>query len=108
MNKPPSLLTLFLALAALTVFGIVGARYLLGSHVESTDRQLGIVWPGIASMPAADRDFLVELAHTCNLVTRQPVRAEVLDCLRSVKMTTDASARLERLVNQAPQAGVPH
>lgn len=106
MNKPPSLLTLFLALAALTVFGIVGARYMLSSHVETTDRQLGIVWPGIAAMPAGDRDFLVELAHTCNLTTREPVRAEVLDCLRSVKMTTDASARLERLVSQAPQAGV--
>lgn len=105
MNKPPSLLSLFLVLAALAVFGFIGARYMLSSHTESTKEKLGLVWPGIASMPEQDRNFLVELAHTCNLTTRQPVRAEVLDCLRSVRMNGEATARLERLVGQAPPAG---
>ena len=102
MNKPPSLLSLFLVLAALAVFGFFGAKYMLGSHKEDTNQQLGIVWPGIATMPEPDRAFLVELAHTCNLTMRQPVRAEVIDCLRSVKMTAEATARLERLIGQAP------
>lgn len=102
MNKPPSLLSLFLVLAVLAVFGFFGAKYMLGAHKESTDQQLGIVWPGIATMPEQDRAFLVELAHTCNLTMRQPVRAEVIDCLRSVKMNADATARLDRLIGQAP------
>lgn len=102
MNKPPSLLSLLLVLAALAVFGFIGARFMLSSHTESTNRQLGIVWPGIATMPEADRAFLVELAHTCNLTIREPVRAEVIDCLRSVEMNADASARLDRLIGQAP------
>ncbi|KFI07991.1 hypothetical protein [Massilia sp. BSC265] len=102
MNKPPSLLSLFLVLAALALFGFIGARYMLSSHTENTNQQLGIVWPGLATMPEADRAFLVELAHTCNLTTRQPVRAEVVDCLRSVQMTPQASARLDRLIGQAP------
>lgn len=107
MTKPPSLRSLFLVLAALAVFGFLGARYMLSSHKESTDRQLGLVWPAIASMPEQDRAFLVELAHTCKVTTRQQVRAEVLDCLRSVKMNQEASAWLERLVSQAPPAGAP-
>ncbi len=102
MNKPPSLLSLILVLAALAVFGVIGAKYMLGSHKESTDQQLGIVWPGIAAMPEQDRAFLVELAHTCNLTMRQPVRTEVIDCLRSVEMNADATARLDRLIGQAP------
>lgn len=105
MKKPPSLLTLLGVLVALALFGFLGARYMLSSHTESTNQQLGLVWPGIASMPEQDRAFLVELAHTCNLTLREPVRAEVIDCLRSVRMTGEASARLERLVSQAPQAG---
>lgn len=106
MNKPPSLLWLFFVIAILGMFGYFGARYMLNSHTESTMQQLGLVWPGIATMPEPERAFLVELAHTCNLITREPVRAEVLDCLRSVEMNQDANARLERLVSQAPQAGV--
>mgnify|MGYP003580298791 CR=1 FL=1 len=103
MTKPPSLRSLFLVLAALAVFGFIGARYMLSSHTESTNRQLGIVWPGIETMPEADPNFLVELAHTCNLTIRPPVRAEVVDCLRSVKMNAEARARLDRLLGQAPQ-----
>ena len=102
MNKPPSILSLIAALMALAVFGIFGARYMLGSHTEATIKQLGLVWPAIATMPEPDRAFLVELAHACNLTTRQPVRPEVIDCLRSVKMNADASGRLERLIGQAP------
>lgn len=104
MNKPPSLLSLILVLAALAVFGVIGAKYMLGSHKESTDEQLGLVWPAFASMPEQDRAFLTELAHTCNLTMRAPVRAEVVDCLRSVKMTSEATARLDRLIGQAPAA----
>ena len=104
MNKPPSLLSLFLTIAALAVFGFVGARFMLSSHTENTMEQLGLVWPGIATMPEQDRAFVVELAHTCNLVKRQPVRAEVIDCLRSVQMTPAAAARLDRLVKAAPAA----
>ena len=103
MNKPPSLLSLFLALAALAVFGFLGASYMLSSHKDSTSQQLGLVWPGIAAMPEGDRNFLVELAHTCNLTVREPVRAEVVDCLRSVPMTQQAKGRLEGLIKQAPQ-----
>lgn len=102
MNKSPSLRSLFLVLAALAVFGFLGARYMLSSHTESTGEQLGLVWPGIASMPEADRNFLFELAHTCNLTMREQVRAEVVDCLRSVKMNAAATARLDRLLEQAP------
>lgn len=102
MNKSPSLLSLFLIIAALAVFGIVGARYMLSSHTEATNRQLGLVWPDIAAMPEEDRAFLVELAHTCIVTERQPVRAEVIDCLRSVPVTKEAGARLDRLVSQAP------
>jgi hypothetical protein len=64
--------------------------------------QLALVWPGIATMPEQERAFLVELAHTCNLTTREPVRAEVVDCLRSVQVNQDAAARLDRLL-QAPR-----
>jgi len=102
MNKPPSLLSLLLVLTALAVFGVLGAKYMLSSHKESTNEQLGLVWPGIAAMPEGDRNFLVELAHTCNLTMREPVRAEVVDCLRSVQMNEGAKARLERLIGQAP------
>ncbi len=104
MNKPPSLLSLFLVLAALAVFGFIGARYMMSSHKDSTSQQLGLVWPGMAAMPQADRNFLVELAHTCNLTMREPVRAEVVDCLRSVPMNEAAKGRLESLIKQAPPA----
>lgn len=100
MNKPPSLVSLFLILVLLAVFGFVGARYMLKSHSRSTLDQLGLVWPNIATMPEPERAFLVELAHTCNLTTREPVRAEVVDCLRSVPMDANASARLDRLLGQ--------
>ena len=100
MNKPPSLLWLFLVLALLAVFGFVGARYMLKAHSQSTMDQLAVVWPNITTMPEQERGFLVELAHTCNLTTREPVRAEVVDCLRSVRMDANASARLDRLLEQ--------
>ncbi|MCC2957843.1 hypothetical protein LK542_19670 [Massilia sp. IC2-477] len=104
MNKPPSLLWLFLVLALLAVFGFVGARYMLKAHSQSTLDQLAVVWPNIATMPEQERGFLVELAHTCNLTTREPVRAEVVDCLRSVRMDANASARLDRLLGQTAPA----
>jgi len=100
MNKPPSLFSLFLVLVLLAVFGFVGARYMLKTHSQSTLDQLGLVWPHIATMPEQERAFLVELAHTCNITTREPVRAEVVDCLRSVRMDANASARLDRLLGQ--------
>lgn len=103
MNKPPSPLWLILIIALLAVFGFVGARYMLSAHSQSTLDQLGVVWPNIATMPEGERAFLVELAHTCNLTTREPVRAEVVDCLRSVQVNTDAKARLDRLLGQAPR-----
>lgn len=103
MNKPPSYLSLIGILVLLAVFGFFGARTMLKAHSASTMEQLALVWPGIASMPEQERAFLVELAHTCNLTTREPVRAEVVDCLRSVKVNQDAAARLDRLLQQAPR-----
>ncbi len=103
MNKAPSPLWLILILALLAVFGFIGARTMLSAHSQSTQDQLGLVWPKFATMPEQERGFLVELAHTCNLTTREPVRAEVVDCLRSVPMNADASARLDRLLQQAPR-----
>jgi len=103
MNKPPSYLSLIGILVLLAVFGFFGARYMLKAHSASTMDQLALVWPGIATMPEGERAFLVELAHTCNLTTREPVRAEVVDCLRSVKVNQDAAARLDRLLQQAPR-----
>lgn len=108
MNKPPSLLSLFAALAALAIFGFFGARYMLSSHSASTQEQLRLVWPGIAALPEPERAFLTELALTCNVVKREPVRAEVIDCLRSVPMNQAATGRLEGLLKQAPPpAGKP-
>lgn len=101
MNKSPSLIWLILVLVLLAVFGVVGARYMLEAHAQSTDEQLAVVWPRIGAMPQGERAFLVELAHTCQLTTRPAVRTEVVDCLRSVPMNADARARLERLLGQA-------
>ena len=102
MTKPPSLLSLLLVLVLLAVFGVLGAKFMLGRHTASTTSQLATVWPNIETMPQAERDFLVELAHTCNVTMREPLRAEVVDCLRSVQMTPAASARLEALLKGAP------
>lgn len=102
-DKSPSLLWLFLVLVLLAVFGFVGARYLLDTHKASTMEQLGVVWPDIAAMPEQERAFLVELAHTCQVTTRAPKRADVVDCLRSVPMDAGASQRLERLLQGAPR-----
>jgi len=101
MTKPPSLLSLLLVLVLLAVFGVLGAKFMLGRHAASTTSQLAIVWPNIETLPAGERDFLVELAHTCNVTMREPVRAEVVDCLRSVQMTAAATARLEGLLKAA-------
>lgn len=100
----PSILLVIVPVLALAVFGFFGARYMLGAHSETTLERIALVWPGVAAMPEADRAFLVELALTCNVVERQPVRAEVVDCLRSAagKMQPGASARLESLVATAP------
>ena len=107
MAKSPSLLSLFAIIAALAIFGFAGARYMLGAHSENTLKQLSIVWPDIEAMPDKERNFLVELALTCNVVQRQPVRAEVVDCLRTTASKTgaEAGARLDRLVETAPPAG---
>ncbi len=102
MTKPPSLLSLVIGLVLLAVFGVLGAKFMLGRHAASTTSQLAIVWPNIETMPQAERGFLVELAHTCNVTMREPLRAEVVDCLRSVQMTPAASARLEGLLKGAP------
>ncbi len=102
MNKPPSLLSLLLVLVLLAVFGVIGAKFMLGRHTASTIGQLGAVWPNIETMPESERSFLVELAHTCNVTMREPVRAEVVDCLRSVQMNADATQRLDGLLKQAP------
>jgi hypothetical protein len=102
MNKPPSLRTLFLVLAALAVFGFLGAKFMLSSHSASTQEQLRLVWPDIAALPEPERAFLTELALTCNVVKREPVRAQVVECLRSVPMTATATGRLEALLKQAP------
>src|SRR5450830_378386 len=109
MAKSPSLLSLFAIIAALAIFGFVGARYMLGAHSENTLKQLSIVWPDIEAMPDRERNFLVELALTCNVVQRQAVRAEVIDCLRTTapKAGPDASARLDRLVKAAPAGKQP-
>lgn len=109
MNKPPSILSLIVFLVVLALFGVVGAKYMLSSHSESTTQQLGIVWPGIASMPEPDRAFLTELALTCNVAARPAERAQVVDCLRSATATLPpgSAERLERLLGQAPQAGQP-
>jgi hypothetical protein len=56
-------------------------------------------------MPEQERAFLVELALTCNVVERQPVRAEVVACLRSVPKNASATERLDRLIAQAPGTG---
>ena len=103
MTKPPSLLSLLAVLVALAIFGFFGARYMLKSHSASTLDQLRLVRPDIATMPEQDRAFLVELAHTCNMTMREPVRAEVIDCLRSVKMDAAATERLNRLIGPAQQ-----
>jgi predicted permease len=106
MSKSPSLLSLFAIVAALMAFGFVGARYMVGAHSEKTLAQLSIVWPNIEAMPDNERNFLVELALTCNVTQRQAVRAEVLDCLRSTAPTLGPKAveRLDHLVVQAPPA----
>jgi hypothetical protein len=106
MNKPPSLLSLLLVLALLAIFGFLGARYMLNKHSSATTSQLAIVWPHIETMPAQERAFLVELALTCNVAKREPVRTEVIDCLRSTtaKMQPGAREQLDRLIGQAPQA----
>jgi len=101
MNKSPSTLSLLIALLALAIFGFFGARYMLSAHTQTTMDQLRLVWPGIATMPEQERNFLVELAHTCSVTVREPARSEVIDCLHSVPMNADAKARLERLVGQA-------
>lgn len=105
MSKPPSIRSLILVLVLLAVFGAVGAKFMLGRHTDTTMSQLGTVWPDIATMPESERAFLVELAHTCSVTTREPVRAEVVDCLRSVPMNAAATARLDRLLSQAPAQG---
>lgn len=104
MNKPPSLLSLVLFLVVLAVFGVIGAKYMLGSHSESTMSQLALVWPGIETMPEPERGFLVELALTCNAAAHPAVRAEVLACLRSAtgKLPPGSAERLDRLLGQAP------
>jgi hypothetical protein len=75
---------------------------MLSSHSASTQEQLRLVWPGIAAMPEPEQAFLTELALTCNVVKREPVRAQVIDCLRSVPMDAGAKARLEGLIGPAP------
>lgn len=100
MSKPPSILLLVAILAVLTIFGVVGARYQLNKHSASTMEQLALVRSDIAAMPEPDRAFLVELALTCNVVERQPVRAEVVACLRSVPTNASATERLDRLLAQ--------
>ena len=106
-KQQPSLLLLIVILVVLALFGAVGAKFMLNRHSASTMSQLAVVWPGIETMPQDDRNLLVELALTCNVVEREPVRAEVLDCLRSSAATIrpSPSERLERLIAQAPQAG---
>ena len=105
MSKPPSIRSLILVLVLLAVFGAVGAKFMLGRHADTTMSQLGTVWPDLATMPESERVFLVELAHTCSVTTREPVRAEVVDCLRSVPMNATATARLDRLLSQAAAQG---
>jgi len=104
MTKPPSLLSLFAILVVLGIFGFFGAKYMLSSHSASTQEQLRLVWPGIATMPEPEQAFLTELALTCNAAKREPVRAQVIDCLRSVPMDDSAKARLERLLGLAAAA----
>lgn len=105
-SKPPSLLSLILILVVLGLFGAVGAKFMLNRHSASTMSQLALVWPGIESMPQDERGLLFELALTCNVVDRQPVRAEVIACLREAAsaLTPPPTAQLERLIGQAPQA----
>lgn len=105
-KQPPSLLLLVVILVVLALFGAVGAKFMLNRHSASTMSQLAVVWPDIETMPQDDRDLLVELALTCNVVEREPVRAAVVDCLRSSAATIRPSPgeRLERLIGQAPQA----
>lgn len=105
MHKSPSLLFLVVPIAALAIFGFFGARYMVGNHADTTLERLAIVWPGVADMP--ERAFLFELALTCNVVERQPVRAEVIDCLRSAagKLQPAPTKRLDELIAKAPQAG---
>lgn len=106
MSKPPTLLSLIVVLVVLTIFGVVGARYMLSSHSESTLTQLGTVWPDMSTMPEPERSFLVELALTCNVVARPAVRAEVIDCLRSTAANTRPASteRLDRLIAQVAPA----
>lgn len=106
MSKQPSLLSLILILVVLALFGVVGAKFMLNRHSDLTMQQLAIVWPGIETMPQEDRSLLVELALTCNVVDREPVRAEVIACLRSAVASVNPppGARLEALIGKAPQA----
>ncbi|MFC4930207.1 hypothetical protein [Massilia sp. GCM10023247] len=106
MTKSPSLLFLIVPLVVLSVLGFFGSRYMLNDHLDTTLDRLAIVWPGIAGMPEAERALLVELALTCNVVERQPVRAEVIDCLRSAagKLQPAPTERLEGLVARAQHA----
>jgi len=103
-SKAPSLLVLALILVALAVFGFIGARTMLSKHAANTEQQLALVWPELAGLPQAERNFLVELALTCNVSARPATRAEVVECLRSVSGGTqsEAGARLERLLGQEP------
>ena len=105
-KQQPSILLLVVILVVLALFGAVGAKFMLNRHSASTMSHLAVVWPGIETMPEDDRALLVELALTCNVVDREPVRAEVVDCLRSSAATIrpSPSERLERLIVQAPQA----
>ena len=109
MNKPPSILSLIAVLVALAIFGFFGAKYMLDKHSASTTDLLAIVWPGIAGMPAQERAVLVELALTCNVAARQPVRAEIIDCLHSTtaQMQPGATERLDQLIRQAAPPGQP-
>ena len=104
-SKSPSLLYLIVPVVVLAIFGVFGARYMLGAHAEKTLDRLAVVWPAIATMPEPERAFLVELALTCNVAEREAVRAEVIACLRSAagKMQPAPTGRLDRLIGQAPQ-----
>lgn len=76
-----SLTVLVIALIAL---GAIKIGKSAGQHRADQDlERVQLIWPGVLSMPDADRAFLVGLAITCDLYKSPVERGAVIDCLRS-------------------------
>lgn len=80
---------------------LMGWAMCLRAGMEEADqakKRLALIWPDYTQIVASEQDFIVALAHKCELYHVPPVRKSVEDCLR--RAANDPTTKIPQSIDR--------